>query len=277
MSDTAVVADTTINPAQAGPAVPNQDRAPVETPADNAAATATETTTETTTEAPATTPQVGDEPADEGKLEGPTSEDADENGVITYPETGDVGMDLALEFVGKLGIGMDHPAMQATLNNDFGPIEAVLHQMGDKATGYEKFLTLAKEANTKALNAAKEKATNIGNAVASVLGDAQAQVLAWASKTATPEEKASINTMLAADPVQARAAANILLNAFEKASGVVINPASATTADTGSTPAQSIKPLTNKEFARECDTLNRKHGGNFINTPEYRALVARLG
>lgn len=35
------------------------------------------------------------------------------DGAVLYEPTGDVGLDLALEFVGKAGIASDHPAMVA--------------------------------------------------------------------------------------------------------------------------------------------------------------------
>jgi hypothetical protein len=103
------------------------------------------------------------------------------------------------------------------------------------------------------------------------------EVLSWASATATPAEKASINAMLAADPVQARAAATMLLNAYNAKSGNVIKPASATKDATGEAPAQSLSRISKSEFARETNNLHKRLGAAYRNSPEYATLLRRLG
>lgn len=279
MADTAVAADTN-NPSQEGPAVPNVDRAPVveaKTPEQIAAEAKAAEKPEGEQEAPpADTPQIGDEkPEDRAPLGTTVAED----GTVAYEATGYAGLDMALDFIGKLGIGMDHPAMLATKTGDFSLMEAHLASLGDKATGYDKFIALAKDAFTQHSEKTTAKATAINGAIKGVLGDSQATVLEWASKNASDAERAEINTMLAAGPVQARAAANLLLGAYQKAGGTVIEPASATNGNpgNGSAPSQSNGPLTNKAFATEVGKLHRQYGAAYIKSPEYRALAARLG
>lgn len=255
------------------PGTPPADDTPTQTPEQIAAAEAAAAEAAKA----ATAPVIGDEPVDT-REPGPTSTDADENGVITYDATGYPGLDMALEFVGKLGIGMDHPAMVATADGDFSLIEAHLATLGDNAKGYERMVALAKEAHEQ--HVAKTTATTkaITEAVGAVLGETQAEVLAWAASAATPEEKASINAMLAADPVQARAAATTLLTAYQVAGGTVVTPASATIPNAGGRdPKQSATgPISKKEFAVETNKLHAKHGAAYTQTMEYRALAARL-
>lgn len=288
----AVTVDTSLNSSQSGgPAIPNVDRQPApvvetKTPEQIAAeaAAAGKTPEQLAAEAAAAEAKPADAPALEGEdaepeAKLPTSADADADGVVHFAPTGDSGMDMALAFVGKLGIGMDHPAMLATLNNDFSQIRAVLATMGDKAVGYDAMVTLAEEANRRFNEKNDASAKAINTAVGSVLGESQTDVLAWASKNASPEEKKSINAMLRADPVQARAAANILLQAFQQAGGTVVAPASATRDPSTVVPnTQSLGPISNKEFAVETGKLVARHGErNYRNTPEYAALARRLG
>lgn len=222
-------------------------------------------------------------PTLEGEEEGgdeaaPPHSEPDADGVITYAPTGDSAMDMALEFVGKLGIPLSDPAMQATLEGNWSLIEAKLAGMGDTAKGYEKFLALAKDADARFTETKNTNTTAINSAISGVLGNEAAAILAWAGKTATPAEKASINKMLRADPVQARAAASILLTQYQKASGTVVTPASATSDPSGSLPnAQSQGPMSNAKFALEAGKLHRQFGNAYMNTPEYAALTRRLG
>jgi hypothetical protein len=102
-------------------------------------------------------------------------------------------------------------------------------------------------------------------------------ILKWASANADPAEKSSINAMLAADPVQARAAANLLLGAYEKATGAVLTPASATRDGGAEPPAQAQTRISRSEFARETNKLHRQYGAAYTQSPEYAALTRRLG
>lgn len=273
MSD--AVTDTNNSAQSEGPAVPNVDRQPAPAPAPAPAADPAPAPAPAADPAPAEAPKLGDEPT-EGTLEVTSNED----GTFAYEATGYPGLDLALEFIGGLGIGLDHPAMAATKDGNFDLIEAHLATLGDKAKGFERMVALAKEAYGQHQTKTTEKATAIATAVSGVLGDAQSDVMAWASKNADDAERAEINTMLAAGPVQARAAANLLLQAYQSAGGTVVKPASALTNTTGNSgdPKQSqTGPLTNKQFANESAKLHRQYGNAYMQRPEYRALAARLG
>lgn len=251
------------NPAQAPTPAPAAAETPNTPPADPA---------------PATDPaQIGADETPTVDPEAPTSADADEDGVITYAPTGDAGMDLALEFAGKLGLGMDDPAMAATVTGDWSLLEAKLAAMGDKAKGWEKMVELAKAADARFTEQRAAEAAAINTAVSGVLGDSEAAVLAWAGKAATPEEKDSINAMLRADPVQARAAAMLLQSLYEQAGGNTVVPASAMKEGSGSVPAQGeTTPLTRSQFAVESGKLYRRLGAAYTKSPEYAALSARV-
>lgn len=280
MSDAVTAAQTT-NSAQSGDApIPNVDRqapAPAPTPAPAPAPNPEPAPAPAANPAPAEAPQIGTDPA--AAPEGPTSADA-VDGVITYEPTGDAGLDVALQFVGRLGVGMDDPAMMATADGDFSLIKAKLATMGDKAVGWEQMVALAEQAHGRHVETTTARNTAIASAVSGVLGEGQAEILAWASQNADDAERADINAMLRASPTQARAAANILLQAYQAAGGTVVSPASATSgsASAGAAPSQSdTGPMTNKMFATESAKLHRQYGNAYTQTPEYRGLLARLG
>ncbi len=201
----------------------------------------------------------------------------DTPGPVTYAPTGDAGLDVALGFVGKLGISMEDPAMQATASGDFSLIKAKLATMGAAAAGWEQMVALAEQANDRAVAAETESLTAISDAVHECARGAEqwGVVNAWASANATAEEKAAVNAMFDAGPVQARAAALMLIGLHAKAAGTVVNPAPATR-DAPANQGQGQAPLNRRDFAKAVDQLARKIGPqNMNNSPEYAALIAR--
>jgi hypothetical protein len=202
------------------------------------------------------------------------------SGPVAYEPTGDVGLDVALDFVGKLGLGPDHPAMAATATGDFSLIKAHLATMGDKATGWEQMVALAEAANTRATTAATATATAVSAAVHSVAGG-EAEwntIAAWAAINADPAEKQAINAMFDAGPVQARAAATMLLSAYNAAPGTVVKPAAATTGTASAAgTATTNGPLTTRQYSDAVrDLSNRIGSSNLPTSPEYAALGRRL-
>lgn len=208
--------------------------------------------------------------------EAPTSEPGD-NGEVIYEPTGDVRLDVALEFIGRLGIGSDHQAMQAAIKGDLSLLKATLATMGDKARGWEQMVALAEQANVDAAKAADELAAKVQQAVHSVAGgEAQwSTALAWAAKNATPEEKTALNAMFDAGPVQARAAAMAIMDAYGKAGGTVVNPANPTKNLSGTSPAATNSALSPRDYAAAVRDLRAKLGNRMDASPEYATLRAR--
>lgn len=200
--------------------------------------------------------------------------------VVEYQETGDPGLDLALSFVGNLGIDHTTPAMQAALKGDFTLIEAVLAGLGDKAKGYDKFIALAKKSYSEAQAADQATATAIQTAVFEVAGSAEQwkAIQEWAKKEADPKEKEAINRMLSADPIQARAAAQLLVNEFQKRG--FRNPASATSKSGASSSGDASQQgnLTRREALAETQKLVNRIGvtHNIHLRPEYQQIWNRV-
>lgn len=202
-----------------------------------------------------------------------------EDGSVVYEQTGDAALDVALGFIGGLGIAGDDPAVVQAANGDFSLLEAKLATLGDKAAGWQQMINLAKDAYERAQKnfAAHVEATN--KAVLSVVESADNwnAIKSWAGANATPEEKAAINQMIDAGPVQARAAAALLLNAYRKATGTAINPASPVRPNaSGEAASDNGGRLNARDYSIAVAELHRKLGSRMEGSPEYRALRQRL-
>lgn len=204
---------------------------------------------------------------------------APEVATVSYDPTGDAGLDVALAFVGRLGIALDHPAMKATESGDFSLLKAHLAAMGDKATGWEQHVALGEQSYARTAAAAEATAQAVQATVVSVAGSAEAwsAIQLWASQNATPAEKAEINAMFDSGNVGARAAATILRDAYSKAAGTVVKPASPTRdASAGAVSTDPNGPLSNRDYGAAVRELRQKLGNQMDRSPEYAALRARL-
>lgn len=198
---------------------------------------------------------------------------------VVYEKTGELGLDMALEFIGNLGYDEKHPAVAAAFNGDFTPIKAVL-AINDKAKGWENFVALAErsfaDGKAKQEAAAKERS----DAVLAAVGgqEAWSTLLAFAKQEATPEEVAALNKMLAAGPFEAAAAARQIAEAYSRKVGTVVKPASAVRpgASRSDAPTTPEAPKTRRELVKAVEALRRTHGSNFQSTPEYARLHAQF-
>lgn len=226
--------------------------------------------TPATPEQPATPPQAAPEAIG---VEPPAPQPAGH----TYPATGDVGLDLALQFFGERGLVPDHPAMVDAVEGKFDKLEAYLAAMGDTAKGYDNYLTLAKQAHQRNVATVQERQTQITAAVTEVAGDEATwtTIKDWAGKNATPDEKEAINAMLSAGPVQARAAALMLSSLYRDAAGTVVSPANPAAPTAGNSNPTNTGALSPAEYGEAVRELRARLGTRFDSSPEYQALQAR--
>lgn len=210
-------------------------------------------------------------PADD-KAGTPTASDET---VYEYTPTGDPGLDLALEFVGKLGYGPQHEAIVAAQSGDFAKLEAALKAQGDKARGHERLINLAKQSFERGVEKSKTAEAETRKVVYEAAGGEKqwADIQAWAAANADPAEKEQINTMLQAGGLQARLAVQGLAQLYN-AQLKTKPPASALKPGATTTPASS-GALTSQEYAKEVQTLRNKLGPSFDQSPDYAALQAR--
>jgi hypothetical protein len=195
--------------------------------------------------------------------------------IVTYEPTGDPGLDIALEFVGKLGYRTDSPAMQAAMNGDYTLIEAELAALGPKAAGWERHVALAKAADERAARAAADTKVATDNACEKAVGGKEqwAAIQTWAVANASAEEKAAINAMFDLGPIAARMAAIAMSQAYRSAPGTVITPKDPLRDVAGSVPATGA--LSKREYTQAVQQLRQSMGRKFETSQEYADLRAR--
>lgn len=196
--------------------------------------------------------------------------------VFEFEPTGDVGMDMALAFIGKAGINEQHPAMVAAVNGDFTILKATLAAKG--APGWEQFVALGEAAYSRKAAEAASQRTALQEAVFKEAGGKEqwTAVQQWASANATPEEKAEINALLNKGGLAAKGAVKYLVDAYGRANNVEVNPRDPTaTASRGGVPDAATAPLSARDYASAVQQLNVKLGGRLEGSKEYAALQSR--
>lgn len=192
-----------------------------------------------------------------------------------YNPTGDAGLDIALEFIGKLGFAADNPAVAAATTGDFTKIEAALQSLGDKAKGYERYLALAKAAFESRIKAAKAKAEADEQTVYKAVGGKEEwdKIAAFTKANADDAEKAQIEAALKAGGIQAAAMARLLQSAYQRA-----NPTTPRVVREGAsaTPTSGGGRITPQEYAAKVREIRNKTRGPIDNNPEYLALRAQF-
>ena len=211
---------------------------------------------------------------------------ADAQVTYTYTQTENAGLNLALEFVGNRGIGPEDPSFKAAMQGDFSLLKAKLASMGTQASGYAEYVALAEDA-WKANNEAEAKKSKAATAAAlAVFGEGEqaqerfVEVAAYVKANASDAEVSELNTMLKGSPLQARAAAALMLSTYSGAKGVT-RPMTSAVKDNAAAGTDGGVPsgkLSAKDFAKAVQALpaNIRNSPNLHNTPQYKALAARL-
>lgn len=197
-------------------------------------------------------------------------------GSVLYEPTGDVGLDLALEFVGKAGIASDHPAMVAAATGDFSILKATLAAKG--VPGWEQFVALGEQSYKKTAEQTEAKSKALREAVHKEAGGPEewGAIQKWAGSNATQEEKAEINGLLNQGGLQAKLAVRYLVDAYAKANNVTQNPKDPTAnASRGGVPSASDAPLSPRDYAEAVRSLNNKLNGRLEGSREYEQLQRR--
>ena len=195
---------------------------------------------------------------------------------VEYEPTGDVGMDMALAFVGKAGIAIDHPAMKAAEQGDFTILRAVLAQKG--VAGYEQFVALGEAAYQRTVAANATKAKAVETQVHQLAGGPEEwnAVRTWAGANATPEEKAEINALLNKGGLATKGVVRYLVDAYNRANNVEVTPKDPTVnAGRGGEPTGANAPLGPRAYQEAVNALNNKLNGRLEGSKEYANLQAR--
>lgn len=194
-----------------------------------------------------------------------------------FEPTGDAGLDLAASWITGLGLNAESPEVVAFLQGNSAFLKAKLASMGDKARGWEQYIALGEQGLSAIQTAATEKASATAATVHEVAGGEEQwnAIAKWAGENADPAEKEAINAMFDQGGIHARAAAMLLVNLYNHASGTVVEPASATAAAPASAAAQT-GALSPADYRTAISELSAKIGAaNVQDSPEYATLVAR--
>lgn len=258
----------TIPAAPTAPAIPGTPAVPVGTPG--------------TPEAPqAGTPEVPAAPA-APEVPAPLNVDTppekekepDQEIEVVYDPTGDVGLDLALQFVGQRGLGPTHPGIVAAHQGDFTVLEEALKQMGNKAKGYATYIAAAKASYAQA----QVKGQAVLNAVVAEVGGAARwnALRQWVQDNADDSEKRQVNAAFAAGQIAAVAMVK-QLDAYYRASGHDKAPAASGLRKDASAGGAASNPtaLSPDEYKREIAKLTLKYGSAAYRRPEYNELTNR--
>jgi len=239
-----------VTPTAPAPVIPQLSAPPVASP-DGAAPAAP-------------TPEATDAPATFGEA-------------VAYEPTGDASLDMALAFIGKHGLGPDHPAIVAAGNGDFGPVTALLAEKD--VQGYAAYVALAEQGYQRMAAEQAAKAQAVQAIVTQAAGDADtwAVVQQWASANAEPHEREAVNAALEQGGIQAEAMAHFLVHQYRSATGTTYTPtASAVKPDAVRGAANpSGDALSPKDYGQAVSELRRAKGADFERTREYQELQAR--
>lgn len=193
---------------------------------------------------------------------------------VIYDATGDVGLDLALQYVGQRGLGPTHPGIVAAHQGDFTALEETLKKMGDKAKGYAPYIAAAKASYAQTV--AKGQAV-LDAVVAEVGGVARwNSIRQWVQDNGDDNEKRQVNAAFAAGQISAIAMVK-QLDAFYKASGQDKAPAASGLRKDASAGGATSAPgaLSPAEYKRELANLSKKYGAAISNRPEFAELTQR--
>lgn len=204
--------------------------------------------------------------------------------VITYEETGDPKLDLALDFFGRNGLGPDHPAIAAAVDGDFSFLEAYLDEKNIQ--GWKSYVGLAKEAHGNVVKANTEREASIQGAVSQTLEqhgytpEQWNEAIDWVRQEAA-EDVPEINKLLASGPLGAKAITAYILANHREASGTEYTPqAKAIKEEAGANAGgkrEPLAPISKSDFSREAEKLARSLGPDYLTSPEYKTLRQRAG
>lgn len=203
---------------------------------------------------------------------------------VVYNPTGNIGLDMALSFIGKLGIKADSPAMLAAEAGDFTILKAQLATMGDKARGWEANVALGEKGFSDLKAGIDLKKSQDTQAIHAAVGGAEnwAEVkkFAAAATADAPAERGVLNKMLSAGGLEAKVAATYLYGLFQQTQATAPNKEpEAVVGARGGAPTQQPGPtngaLSPRQYTAEVAKLAAKMGGRMDGSPEYKGLQDR--
>lgn len=194
-----------------------------------------------------------------------------------YNPSGDAGLDMLLEAAGGLGLGPEHPAMQAAIRGDFDLLALKLEEADVK--GASRLIALGQKAYKDVSEKTKTKQAEDQAAVHKEVGGPEewAAIQSWASENADDDEKKVISAQLSKGGVEARMAAAWLRTNYDRANGAVATEGTGKTVTAvpvkGS--AGGTGTLSSREYAKAVAEARVGFKGDFENSRVYKQLQER--
>lgn len=196
------------------------------------------------------------------------------------PDLGDPGLNVAADyFINTLGLSVDSPEIVEAGKGNYAYLEATIAKLGDKAKGADRFVGLAREAQSRLEAAQKTKHEATVKAVHDAVGGEEnwRTVQNFARTNLKQEQLSEASAALSQGGLVAEAMARHLYGLASQNPQTTIqgNPASDPSA-----PAQPIAPnapLTREQYREEYKKLVAEYGiTGAQKRPELQALNARL-
>lgn len=190
-----------------------------------------------------------------------------------FTPTGHAGLDLSLSFFHQHGLTEASPEIAEAAKGNFSYLEAKLASLGEKAKGWEQYLSVAKDAYKSITEGAASAKEALIKQVHEFAGgeDNWKKIKEHVETHADQGELDAINAALKQGGIVARAMVQMLHSQFTQASGTTVDPASVTVNQSSETTNGG--PLTLTGYRQELNALVAKFGpGNLDANPAYQAL-----
>lgn len=198
----------------------------------------------------------------------------------TVPDFGDPGLNVAADyFVNTLGLPLDSPELTEAANGNYTYLEAKIAQLGDKAKGADRFITLAKEAMTRVKTTETAKHEAAVKTVHEAVGGADnwKAVQNFARANLSADQLSEASAALTQGGLAATAMARHLMAMASQ------NPQATVTGQEAITPAApgvsltAHAPLTREQYRAEYRKLVAEYGiTGAQKRPELAQLNARV-
>lgn len=196
------------------------------------------------------------------------------------PDYGDPGLNVAADyFVNTLGLSVDSPEIVEAAKGNYSYLEAKIAQLGDKAKGADRFITLAKEAQSRVGDQQKAAREAAVKTVYETVGGEEnwKAVQNFARSNLQGDQLAEANAALEQGGMAAKAMATYLMSlAAAHPQTTIQGKTAAEPAATATQPILAGGPLTREQYRAEYKKLVEQYGiTGAQKRPELQQLNAR--
>lgn len=212
----------------------------------------------------------------EAKVED-TNVDKVDDAKVKFEMTNDPGMNLALNWISKLGYSPDNELVKLAFDGDFSALRADLAGRTD-SQGYSEYLSIAENFYKRNFESEVEKLVQKEKKIFEIAGGEEAwgEIRAWVKGNSTQEEVDVYNQMIDHSPLQAAIVTEYLSNKFRSESNADFEPVSKVVTNTATNSNGTKYALSPQDYQREINELSKRIGSHNVDrSPEYAELRKR--